>query len=107
MTTTRFELTVQPNLVTVDCLDGTGYKTGLAYDGNNAVLKIGNVSIAFDGRNNWRGEDGHSGLVLQLQELTDDPVRLNNQSVRADSNSLAETIMRAIADDLGFTVSLG
>ena len=94
------QLTMQPRITFKDCGDGTGGKFVVAYDGHNATLKIGNVSIAFDDRNDWEPKDGYTGYIVQLGELRDDPVRLNNQSVRGGAGA-AECIARAIATDLG------
>lgn len=93
-------LTMRPRITFEDFNDGTGGKLVAGYEGHHATLIIGNVSIAFDNRNEWTGKDGYSGYVIQLPVLTDDPVRLNNQSV-TDGASAAERIARALASDLG------
>jgi len=97
-------LTIQlakPNLQPLR--SGLGHTVYTAYDGHNAMLSIGNVSIAFDGRNLWEGEAGR-GDMYQFGEYTDDPVRLNGVSCPVGSN-VAERIMRALAADLGYSVS--
>lgn len=94
------ELTMQPRITFEDCGDGTGFKAVAGYNGHNAMLRIGNVSIAFDDRNDWKAKDGYSGYIIKLEEYRDDPVRLNNQSV-TDGASAAECIARALATDLG------
>jgi len=96
-------LTTQPKIDFTDKLDGTGFNLCASHSGHHTQLQIGNVSVAFDDRNEFRGQDDYSGYVIQLIELQDDPVRLNNQSVLPRPD-VAEMLMRAIAADLGFSV---
>ena len=86
--------------------DGTGYDVRNAYNGHNIGLKIGNVSIAFDGRDVWSALEGETchDTVMQFAEYRDDPVRLDGVS-RSKCHDVAETILRALAADLGYTVS--
>ena len=86
--------------------DGTGYDIRNAYNGHNLQLQIGNVSIAFDGRDVWMCPDGESygSPILQFSEYRDDPVQLDGVS-RSKCPDVAETILRALAADLGYTVS--
>lgn len=98
------ELTIQPNLVWQDNGDGTGFGLVTGYTGHHAQLQIGNVSIAFDDCNNWQkpAEDGaYSGIVIKLSELSDDPVRFNDDSP-TDVNGFAAKLMYSLAADLGY-----
>jgi len=85
--------------------DGTGYDVHVPYNGTRAQLQIGNVSVAFDDRNGFRGEDGetYGAVYVQLGENTDDPVRLNGGSVDP-GRGCAEKLLYALAADLGFRV---
>lgn len=100
-------LTVQPaDPIVTPRTDGTGFDVRTAYSGHHANLVIGNVSIAFDGRNEWRGDEDSSatGVVMQFAEYHDSPVRLDNVDCpRCDD--VAETILFALAADLGYTLS--
>lgn len=84
--------------------DGTGFKVSTGYGGNYAVLKIGNVSLAFDDRNEWEAKEGYSGFNIERSELTDDPVSLHDKSVAdLDGNSdPAYRLLVALASDLGY-----
>lgn len=86
--------------------DGTGYDIRNAYNGHNIGLKIGNVSIAFDDRDVWEcpDDDGVCSPVLQFSEYRDCPVQLDGVDCPKCDN-VAETIMFALAADLGYTVS--
>jgi len=83
--------------------DGTGYETRRVGE-HCASLTIGNVSLAFDGRNNWDGRFDVDREVIELMEYSDDPVRLNNVSCPG-GDSIAEKLLFALAADLGYTVS--
>jgi hypothetical protein len=83
--------------------DGTGYDFCRVGE-HHAVLKIGNVSLAFDGRNNWDERDDCTGEVIELMEYHDDPVRLDNEAVRGGEGP-AEKLLFALAADLGYCVS--
>lgn len=86
--------------------DGSGFTVCMPYDGHNARLTIGNVSIAFDGRNGWKrpDNDSYDGFCMEFAEYRDDPVRLGGDSCPS-CDDVAETIMYALAADLGYTVS--
>lgn len=86
--------------------DGRGFTVHTAYDGHDAVLKIGHVSVAFDGRNIFDpGNDPFNrGDVYQFGEYVSDPVRLCGISCPKHEN-VGESILRALAADLGFSVS--
>jgi hypothetical protein len=98
-------LTMRHKMELRDKMDGTGYEFVVGYNDHKGHLQIGNVSVAFDDRNNFRcGDDEYSGAVAQVEENRDDPVRLNGQSV-PKLRDPAEMLMRALAADLGFTVT--
>ena len=85
--------------------DGVGYETRRV--GNHrANLHVGNVSLAFDGRNNWDGRFDVDREVIELSEYHDDPVRLGSVSCPG-GDSVAETLLFALAADLGYTVCTG
>ena len=85
--------------------DGTGYDFERVGN-HHATLKIGNVSLAFDGRNNWDSREANQGEVIELMEYHDDPVRLNGTSVEGceGHNNGAERLLHALAADLGYFV---
>ena len=91
---------MQPKVVMNDRRDGSGFTLGPAYGGHHGHLAIGNVSIAFDDRNDYREKDV-SGICVQLSELRDDPVRLNNISVH-DIYDPADKLLFALAADRGY-----
>jgi hypothetical protein len=103
------KLTIQPaDPVLRPKTDGTGYD--FCREGeHSATLTIGNVSVAFDERNNWPGTEGYRGEVIELSEYNDDPVRVNGSSA-ADRNQppghvdSAVLLLRALADDLGYRI---
>lgn len=98
-------LTVQPaRPILITRTDGMGYELRTAYDGHHCQLQIGNVSIAFDGRNNWKAQEGYDGIVIEFGSLKDDPVRLDGVSC-PPGDTVAETILLALAADLGYTVN--
>ena len=86
--------------------DGTGYDIRNAYNGHHVQLQIGNVSIAFDDRDVWLCPDdgSYASPVLQFSENTDCPVRFDGDDC-PKCDDVAETIMFALAADLGYTVS--
>ena len=86
--------------------DGTGYET-CRFGEHHANLQIGNVSLAFDGRNNWDGSEDCRGEMIELMDYHDDPVRLNNEGVEgpAGRDSVAELLLYALAADLGYLVT--
>jgi hypothetical protein len=86
--------------------DGTGYDVRNAYNGHHLHLEIGNVSIAFDDRDVWLcpADGSHDRPVLQFGEYTDDPVRLDGTSCPRCKDT-AETLLFALAADLGYTLS--
>ncbi len=98
------ELTMQPKISFQDKNDGTGFNVVAGYKDHLAQLQIGNVSIAFDDRNDWSANTEYNGFIIRLGEFRYDPVRLNNESMRA-GDSAAENILRALAADLGFDVT--
>jgi len=61
------------------------------------ALKIGNVSVAFDGRPDH--PDGPFSLLYG--EYDPDPVRIDDTSV-TDADSPAEKLLLALADSLGY-----
>jgi hypothetical protein len=85
--------------------DGTGFELDAGYEGVRAHLKLGNVSVAFDARNQWRGRDGETfgAVYTELGEYTDDPVRLNGGSVDPGRDT-AEKLLFALAADLGYRI---
>lgn len=100
-----FVLTMQPKLNLQARHDGTGFVLETAYAGHSGHLKIGNVSVAFDDRNDHRPDTAGrvDGVCVQLSELHDDPVRVNNTSVH-DVSDPAEKLLLALAADLGYSV---
>jgi len=89
--------------------DGTGYETCRVGE-HRATLQIGNVSLAFDGRNNWDGTNEwecDAGEVIELMEYHDDPVRLHDDGVELSDgrDSPAEKLLYALANDLGYFVT--
>jgi hypothetical protein len=85
-----------------DRKDGTGY--AVCIEGEPRVnVRIGNVSIAFDYRNGYDGDADYPGIVLELAEYRDDPVRLNGTSFK-DCADPAERVLRALAADLGYRI---
>jgi hypothetical protein len=103
------KLTMIPRMVMRNKMDGSGFEFVTDYSGHKGHLQVGNVSIAFDGRNNFdarndRGEiDEYSETVVELSENRDDPVRYNNDSVTG-SYSAAEKMLYALAKDLGYSI---
>jgi len=90
--------------------DGTGYDFCRVGE-HCAVLTIGAVSLAFDGRNNWDWDSSvdcsGEGEVIELMEYHDDPVRLHGNGVECvdGRNSPAEQLLYALAADLGYFVT--
>lgn len=104
------KLTIQPATPVLRPLsDGTGFE--LCREGEyRASLTIGNVSVAFDGRNNRRGIGRYGGNQLDLSEYADDPVRLDGDSVADRDQPLGQadsavSLLHALAADLGYTVT--
>jgi hypothetical protein len=83
--------------------DGTGYETCRVGE-HRATLQIGNVSLAFDGHNNWDSREDCRGEVIELMEHHDYPVRLRGGGV-ARCDSVAESLLYALAADLGYFVT--
>jgi len=99
-------LTIQTAVPVLNKIDnGMGYELRMPYGGHHAHLQIGNVSIAFDARNVFDrpADESYDGFCFEFGTYWDDPVRLNNVSCNGDD--IGETVMRALAADLGFTVS--
>lgn len=86
--------------------DGSGYEILTAYDGHNIQLQIGNVSIAFDGRNEFKaiGDEAYCDPIMEFSGYHDCPVRLDGDDC-PKCDDVAETILFALAADLGYTVS--
>lgn len=88
--------------------DCSGYD--LCREGEHrANLVIGNVSIAFDGRNQFDGRSGFVGEVIELSEYNDDPVHVHGSSVSDSSkppghDDSAVLLLRALATDLGYRI---
>lgn len=95
--------TVQFGLEMRSKSDGSGY-TVYPSRGAHVHLQVGNVSVAFDDRNIFHADGDYSGIVVQVGPLTDDPVRLNGESVTV-GDSPAEKLLRALAADLGYRIS--
>jgi len=93
----------KPRMTTMT--DGKGFTLHTAYDGHRVQLSIGNVSVAFDGRNVFEptGCMFAGGDVYQFGNYADDPVRLFNTPVAGES--CAEKLLMALAVDLGYSVS--
>lgn len=85
--------------------DGSGYDVRREGE-HRANLRIGNVSLAFDGRNNFVSHDVYNfdRERIELSEYRDCPVRLNCVDFNSGSNP-AESLLLALAADLGFHVS--
>ncbi len=100
-----FNLTMSTNLDFRVNPGGNGFSLKAGYGGHQAQLQIGNVSLAFDDRNDFTGEEdaNYSSCYVQLNEMTDDPVRVNNVSVTGYANP-AERLLHALAVDLGYFV---
>ena len=101
-------LTVQPATPIITARkDGSGYDVSAPYSGHNIQLQIGNVSLAFDDRNVWRAsrdDVDYPGIVMEFMEYADCPVRLDGDDC-PKCTSAAETLLFALAADMGFTVS--
>jgi hypothetical protein len=99
------KLTIQPaTQVLRPKSDGTGFE--LCREGEHrAILAVGNVCVAFDGRNNWAGTEGYSGEVIELAEYKDCPVRLGSVDCPKVGRDPAEILLCALAADLGYTVT--
>ena len=85
--------------------DGSGYY--IRREGEHrASLLIGNVSLAFDGRNNFVGQGtfNFDRERIELSEYGDCPVRLDGVDCPKCADA-AETLLFALAADLGYTVS--
>ena len=90
-------------LIAAPTPDGKGYE--LYREGeHNARLTIGNVTVAFDGRNNWSGGPACSE-VIELSEYTDCPVQLGCADSPRVGRSSTEKLLYALAADLGYSVS--
>ena len=76
---------------------------GPNYNGVSARLMIGNVSLAFDDRNEWSGDEGETyGTVnTVLSEYGDDPVRLGDDS-QLQGRDCVTRLLYAIAADQGY-----
>lgn len=82
--------------------NGTGY--AVCREGNHrANLRIGNVSLAFDGRNNFTGHPGADREMIELSEYADDPVRIDLVSCPGNADA-AEKLLRALAAELDYHV---
>ena len=99
-------LTIQPAAPIVKPKpDGTGYDIRNSCSGHRVQLQIGNVSIAFNDRNEFKaiGDETYPEPVMQFAEYTDYPVRLGG--IDCQRGNVAETLMFALAADLGYYVS--
>ena len=94
------KLFVEPNVDFRNSDDGNGWKISLGCSGHRANLKIGNVSVGFDGRNIC-DEDNGGRPYLELGEYTDDPVRLGDKSIEG-GDDIAHKLMFALCADLGY-----
>ena len=96
-------LLIKPaSLVATPKPDGMGYD--LRREGEHcAHLTIGNVSVAFDGCNNWVGGTGRDSEVILLSEDADCPVRVHGRGLE-DIGGPAILLLYALADDLGYSV---
>ncbi len=83
---------------------GTGYDVQRIGE-HHAVFTVGNVSVAFDGRNNWRGDAEYEGEVIELSEYKDCPVRLGTVDYPKVGRDPAEILLCVLAADLGYTVT--
>ena len=96
-------LNLQPNLRFADRCDGTGWDISAHYSGQQAQLQIGEISLAFDDRNQYQASgEGHYGAVIRLGELTDDPVRYRGKSVAGESAE--HKLLFALAEQLGYSL---
>jgi len=82
--------------------DGSGYEVYRSGE-HRSNLKIGNVSLGFDGHNNFVGGEGCDRECIELSEYTDDPVRLGRASLTGQQD-VAEKLLRALAADLDYHV---
>ena len=84
--------------------DGIGYDVRREGE-HRAVLTIGNVSLAFDGHNNFVAvpDANLDREVIELFDYADDPVRLGYASYNG-GDSPAESLLFALAADLGYDV---
>lgn len=97
------KLTIQPaDPVLRPKSDGTGYDFCRKSE-HRAILTIGNVCVAFDGRNHWPGTEGYSGEVIELFEYGDCPVRVYGSDVVGHDDP-AVLLLRALATDLGYRI---
>lgn len=100
--------TAEPSLRKV----GEAYELALPYDGHHVQLQVGNVSIAFDGRNQHQHicaadatrDSDCSGYLLQFGAYEDCPVRLDGDDC-PKCETVAETLLFALAADLGYIIS--
>jgi hypothetical protein len=84
--------------------DGSGYEVRNEGE-HRASLHVGNVSLAFDGRNNFVGDPDLNldRERIELSEYRDCPVRLGRVDFNGGRNP-AESLLFALAADLGFSV---
>jgi hypothetical protein len=100
------KLTIQlANAVLLPLPDGSGYTVDRVGE-HCAWLAVGDVTVAFDGRNNWHGDPDMDlrAEIIELSEYKDDPVRLDDVSC-PKCDDPAETLLFALAANLGYTVS--
>ena len=98
-----FRLMMQPRLEMRIKKDGSGFEFRTAYKDHHGHLQIGNVSVAFDDRNDWCNRESCSRdtICVELFELADDPVQLNGTSV-TDISDPADKLLFALAADRGY-----
>jgi hypothetical protein len=82
--------------------DGSGYDVRREGE-HRACLHIGNVALAFDGRNNFVGHDDLNldRERIELSEYRDCPVRLNGVDCKIGTDS-SVSLLFALASDLGY-----
>ena len=102
----HIRLNIEPaKPVLVASPDGSGYYVHREGE-HRASLHVGNVSLAFDGRNNFVGQGcfNFDRERIELSEYKDCPVRLNRVDFGGNDDP-AESLLRALAADLGFSVA--
>jgi hypothetical protein len=100
----KVKLMIQPSMVLLGKEDGSGYDIRTDSDNHKAILSIGDVSVAFDGRNNFDNVSGYYGSVIELSDYENDPVRRDNKSIQAGIGC-AEKLLIALAEQLGYSIT--
>ena len=101
----KISLNIEPaKPVLVAKPDGSGYDVRTKGE-HHACLFIGNVSLAFDGRDNFvpNPDLNLDRKRIELSEYRDCPVRLNGVDFNGGHNP-AESLLFALAADIGFSV---